>query len=136
VLNKLGYDAHRHPPPATLVDYGRTAVRGKIQIGMIGFTFAPRGDDVVSNLTCGARSNVGRFCDPTIDAEYKQGLSLEQSDPPAARALWQKVDRQLVDDAVWVPIWNRSASVLTSTRVGNWQATDSLGPAIGELWVR
>jgi peptide/nickel transport system substrate-binding protein len=135
LLNELGYHAHSHPPFSSLLDYFERIQRGDAQIGMLGITYAPRGDDGVQALTCGSILNVGHYCNPKIDAEYKQGLALEQTDPPAARALWHKIDTQLVDAAALVPVWNPGSSVLISERVGNWQNNDALGPLVDQLWV-
>jgi hypothetical protein len=47
-----------------------------------------------------------------------------------------KIDRELVDAAAIVPVWNSTEYVLTSARVGNWSANAQFGPLLGQLWVR
>ena len=48
--------------------------------------------------------------------------STEQAtNPDAARGLWERVDRQIVDQAPWVPLVNPKSVDVLSKRVGNYQ---------------
>ena len=80
--------------------------------------------------------NYGDFCDPALDAQMKQALSLQQSDQSAAGQLWATIDQELVDQAAIVPIFNRQSVDFVSKRVGNYQYNPLFGMLISQLWVR
>jgi peptide/nickel transport system substrate-binding protein len=95
-------------------------------------------------LTCASflpndpgNSNDAQFCDPRIDRQIGQALAEQATNPEAARGAWERVDRQTVDEAPWVPLVNpRSVDVLAK-RVGNYQYSSAgLGMLIDQLWVR
>ena len=55
----------------------------------------------------GGTANDAQFCDPRIDHQIARARRAEQAtDPDAARRLWERIDRQLVDQAPWVPLFN------------------------------
>ena len=81
-------------------------------------------------------SNAAEFCDPQIDREIKQALSEQLTNPEAAGALWQQVDRQTVDQAPWVPLVNPKVVDVLSKRVGNYQYSPAFGMLFDQLWVR
>ncbi len=61
----------------------------------------------------------------------------QQSDPAGARALWQRVDREVTDAALWVPLVATKDVNFLSKRVGNYQfSPDGMGLLIDQLWVR
>jgi hypothetical protein len=55
---------------------------------------------------------------------------------PQARALWQRVDRELTDAAPWVPLMVTKDVNFLSKRVGNYQDSPQMGMLIDQLWVR
>jgi peptide/nickel transport system substrate-binding protein len=84
-----------------------------------------------------ANGNFSEFCDPQIDAEIAHAQSLEIADPQAAAVLWAKVDRDLVDQAPWVPFLDSQTLDLVSSRVGNYVYSLWVGGALlDQLWVR
>ncbi len=84
-----------------------------------------------------ANSNAAQFCDPRIDRQIEQALSEQATNPDAARGLWERIDRQTVDQAPWVPLVNPRVVDVLSKRVGNYQYSASgLGMLIDQLWVR
>jgi peptide/nickel transport system substrate-binding protein len=95
-------------------------------------------------LTCASflpnnpgNSNTAQFCDPRIDREIKQALAEQATNPDAARGLWERIDRQTVDQAPWVPLVNPKTVDVLSKRVGNYQYSPAgLGMLIDQLWVR
>lgn len=94
-------------------------------------------------LTCASfrpndpgNSNLSEFCDPRIDRQIEQALTEQATNPDAARGLWERVDRQTVKQAPWVPLVNPKAVEVLSKRVGNYQFTPLLGMLIDQLWVR
>jgi YVTN family beta-propeller protein len=120
--------------------------RVKAQIGWWGWgTFYPAASAWFSpTVTCAAfqpdsRANVNpaQFCDPRIDREIRLAVSEQVTDPVAARRLWERIDREVVDQAPLVPliVWN-VVDVL-SKRVGNYQYSgQGQGVLIDQLWVR
>jgi peptide/nickel transport system substrate-binding protein len=62
----------------------------------------------------------------------------QQSDPAGPRALWQRVDREVTDAALWVPLIATKDVNFLSKRVGNYQFAPSPGssPLIDQMWVR
>jgi peptide/nickel transport system substrate-binding protein len=62
--------------------------------------------------------NIAEFCDrKTIQPEMNRALQLGIADSNAANKLWAKVDHQLVDQAVWVPLFNPKWLDFVSSRV-------------------
>jgi YVTN family beta-propeller protein len=95
-------------------------------------------------LTCASflpessdNSNDGAFCDPAIDRQIQQAVSEQATNPDAARGLWERIDRQTVDQAPWVPLVNPKSVDVLSKRVGNYQYSPAgLGVIFDQLWVR
>jgi ABC-type transport system substrate-binding protein len=48
----------------------------------------------------------------------------------------ESIDRELSDQAPWVPLVNLKAVDIVSKRVGNYQNSPSSGVLIDQLWVR
>ena len=105
-----------HPTPANFIDPLLTCA-----------AFVPRN---AGNL------NIAEFCDRSIDAEARRAHSLQQTDPAAAGEAWSRVDRELVDRAPWVPLYNPRAVTALSTRVGNYQYHPFWTVLLDQLWVR
>jgi peptide/nickel transport system substrate-binding protein len=81
--------------------------------------------------------NDAQFCDPRLDRQIAQGLAEQATNPDAARGLWERVDRQTVDKAPWVPLVNPKVVEVVSKRVGNYQySPNGYGMLIDQLWVR
>ncbi len=95
-----------------------------------------------SILTCASflpdsplNQNGSGFCDPRLDRQIKQALTEQATNPDAARGLWERVDRQTVDQAPLVPLINQKSVDVLSKRVGNYQYSP-LGMLIDQLWVK
>ena len=73
------------------------------------------------NQNPASTGNLAEFCDPHADELADQAQAAQQTDPAAARKLWASIDRIVTDQAPWVPVFNRSATVFVSARVGNCQ---------------
>jgi peptide/nickel transport system substrate-binding protein len=134
VLRELGYHARVYRPSKywSVYDTDLNSQRKRAQVGLMGQGFWPDdGAAAIASFTCG-QPNTGMYCNRGLDAAYREGLSLEASDPQRARDLWSALDKRLVDDAAIVPLWNPTHDTLVSTRVGNW----TMGLQPDELWVR
>jgi YVTN family beta-propeller protein len=120
--------------------------RTKAQIGTTewGSDYPAASGFFIATLTCAsfqpnspANSNPAEFCDPRIDRQIEHALAEQATNPDAARGLWERIDRQTVDQAPWVPLFNPKEVDVLSKRVGNYQYSPA-GPGvlIDQLWVR
>ena len=50
--------------------------------------------------------------------------------------MWAQLDRELVDKAPYVPLFNPRWPLLASKRVGNWQYHPSGEVLLDQLWIR
>ena len=82
------------------------------------------------------RDDFALWCDPEIDAQMNRALAEQSSDPTAANALWEGVQRRIADAAPAVPLFNRQDLTLVSDRVDNVQHHPLSGVLIDQLWVR
>jgi YVTN family beta-propeller protein len=80
--------------------------------------------------------NAAEFCNRRIDVLVKQALALQRRDSSSAGAFWARIDREIVDQAPWVPIYNPRSLVMISARVGNYQSGPYSSVLIDQLWVR
>ena len=93
-------------------------------------------------LTCASRvqgpgnANAAGFCDPRIDREISDATTTRTRNPDAARGLWERIDRQTVDEAPWVPLVSPKIVNVLSKRVGNFQYNPMWSMLIDQLWVR
>ena len=53
-----------------------------------------------------------------------------------AADLWARIDRELVDRAVWLPMVNERGIDFLSTRVANYESHPYWGLFADQLWVR
>ena len=94
-------------------------------------------------LSCGsfkpanpANQNYSQFCDPAIDRQIAAALAAEATDPQAAAQRWARIDREIVDRAPWVPLFNGRIANFVSKRVGNFEFNPQWGMLIDQLWAR
>lgn len=80
--------------------------------------------------------NVAEFCDPALDAQVRRADALQLHDPAAAGELWSRIDHELVDRAVWVPLYNPRPVTALGPRVGNYRYHPFWGLLLDQLWVR
>jgi YVTN family beta-propeller protein len=148
LLRSLGYRASMKSRGGP--DYFRVVgdSRTKAQIGLTewisDYPTASGFFDAI--LTCAsflpnspANANLAEFCDSRIDRQIERARTKQATDPDAARGLWERVDRQTVDQAPWVALVNPKAVDVLSTRVGNYQyspAGPGTGMLIDQLWVQ
>jgi peptide/nickel transport system substrate-binding protein len=81
--------------------------------------------------------NAAGLCDPSIDRQIERALREQTTNPSAARELWQRIDREITDQAPWVPLFTPKSVDVLSKRVGNYQYSPAgFGMLIDQLWVR
>jgi peptide/nickel transport system substrate-binding protein len=146
LLRSLGYrvsmKALREPPYFETVQDSRTRAQIGVTEWISDYPAASGFFNAV--LTCASflpassgNANDAEFCDPRIDRQIEQALAEQATNPDAARGAWERVDRQTVDQAPWVPLVNPKVVDVLSKRVGNYQYSSAgLGMLIDQLWVR
>jgi peptide/nickel transport system substrate-binding protein len=145
LLDRLGYRASLRITPVQQYwpDLGDS--RSRIQLGWFSWEqdYPGPADFFSLLLSCRAflpgnpsNTNNSEFCSPSIDAEMQRASALEASDPGAASQAWSTIDRQITDQAPWLPLYNPRLNILTSPRVGNYQYHPFFGLLLDQLWVR
>jgi YVTN family beta-propeller protein len=141
VLHDLGYRARYRLADNPFAHADKLG----LQLGFNGWypDFGTPSSFITPLLTCRSydrnnalNNNSAEFCSRRIDREIARARTLQTSDPGAASGLWAKIDRDLTDQAPWVPYANGVALDVVSTRVGNYQLNPQLGTLLDQLWVR
>jgi ABC-type oligopeptide transport system substrate-binding subunit len=97
----------------------------------------PTAGAFIGRLTCGAKHwNSGRLCDPALDRRIAHAQRLQETAPGAALRLWEQLDRELTDRAVWLPTVSFDDTAVTARRTGNYHFNAFLGVLVDQLWVR
>lgn len=89
-----------------------------------------------SNFIRGVFACNAYFCDRTFETRTRRLLALQGRDPQAATEQWSRLERELVDRAIAIPLVNPEEVSFVSTRVANFQRHPVLGPLLSQLWVR
>jgi peptide/nickel transport system substrate-binding protein len=63
--------------------------------------------------------NIAEFCNAGIQAKMNKALKTGITDPEAANTIWAQVDHAMVDQAVWVPLFNPKLIDFVSSRITN-----------------
>jgi ABC-type oligopeptide transport system substrate-binding subunit len=87
-------------------------------------------------FSCGGGNGNGFYCNPRLDREMRQATQLELINPASSRALWESVDRQLTDAAVWVPTVTPREVDLTSNRLHNYEYNPVWGFLADQSWLQ
>jgi peptide/nickel transport system substrate-binding protein len=136
VLRRLGYRARVRLVPHSYFDDPPAGVFETIQLIPAGWIDTSAYSFVAPWLSCGGAINHGWFCNARLDREMRRAWSLESTNPRAAAAVWSKVDRELVDQAAWVPLVNPRVIDFVSARVRNYQFHPYWGIIADQLWLR
>ena len=83
-----------------------------------------------------ACSNAPYSCDPAVDRKLRETLELQTRNPQAANEAWARLERELIDQAIVVPVINPKATDFVSKRVRNYQRHPVFGILISQVWVR
>ena len=136
VLRALGYRVRLHlVPSATLTE----AMHRRFQLSVDGDWVAayPYPSSYVPGfVSCGGGTSNGYYCNPSLDREMQEAGRLELGDPRKASALWASIDRQLTDDAVWVPTVTLRDVEVTSSHLRNYQYNPVWGFLADQSWLR
>jgi len=144
VLRELGYRVSVRAI-AKPVAYWKTIgnSRHKVQIGEVRWIedYPALWDFFGTLLSCHVffpdnpvNLNDSEYCKHPIEAQFQRALAARS--PNAAGTLWADIDRKIVGQAPWVPLYNPRAMVVVSARVGNYQFHPLWRLLIDQLWVR
>jgi ABC-type transport system substrate-binding protein/DNA-binding SARP family transcriptional activator/DNA-binding beta-propeller fold protein YncE len=104
--------------------------------GTAWFADYPAPSNFIRLLSCSSADNYGRFCNEGIDRRIERAFRLQERDPAAANQAWAALDRDLTNDAPWIPLYTPYSGDFVSKRVGNYQKHPFFGPLFGQFWVR
>jgi YVTN family beta-propeller protein len=76
------------------------------------------------------------FCDRAFERRTQRLLAAQAREPQAATEQWARLERELVERAIAIPLVNPKEVAFVSKRVGNFQQHPVLGTLISQLWVR
>jgi YVTN family beta-propeller protein len=140
-LNRLGYRARLRVEP--IHDYFEKVLdkKTRAQAGMFAWVGGPGSppSSFLPLLTCNSirqKQNPSFFCNRRIDARIRRALRIQATDRDAAVQLWVGIERELVDQAPWVPLYTPRPADFVSKRVRNYQYNPEFGILLDQLWVR
>lgn len=119
VLDKLGYRAKARLVPTARL--GAIVAHARIQLIATSWLDSSPNNFFSPWFTCRSTYVHGWFCDPRIDRQITQAQRLASTNPQAATAAWARIDRELTNLAVWVPLANPRQIDFVSRRVHNFQ---------------
>jgi YVTN family beta-propeller protein len=76
------------------------------------------------------------YCNRAIDHEMRHAELLELTNPPSADALWERVDRQLTNNAEWVTTVDTREVEITSARLHNYEYNPVWGFLADQAWIQ
>ena len=83
-----------------------------------------------------ASPNESGWCDKPVDAAIKKAEATAVTDPAAADAMWQAVDKQVTDAAPAAALFQPREVDFTSKRVGNFTFSDQSHFIFSQAWVQ
>ena len=145
MLRQLGYRASlRLLPESTYFTYTNDS-RNRAQVVEGGWSADyASADTFISKLACSyfapgdgqATTDASEFCDPAVDQQITGAAALQATDPRAAATRWAQLDRQLTDQAVFLPTVTPNEVDLLSSRASNYEYNPVWGVLVDQLWVR
>jgi YVTN family beta-propeller protein len=138
-LRRLGYRTSLRRVPVSSYFGGDTleAGVGRFEAAVAGWLtdYPAPSDFMIGNLACSG-VNAGYFCNPALDRKIHETAELQIRDPKAANEAWARLDREVIDRAIIVPVITPKAADFVSERVGNYQRHPVFGMLISQVWVR
>ena len=83
-----------------------------------------------------ACSNNPYSCGPNLDRKFHEAAELESRNPQAPNEAWARLEREVVDQALIVPLITPKVADFVSKRVRNYQRHPLFGMLISQVWVR
>ena len=85
---------------------------------------------------CGGGLTNGYVCDRRLDRQMARATALQLRDQRRAAAAWARVERRIMDEALWVPTATVAWPELVSSRVHNYQFHPVWGFIADQAWLR
>jgi len=137
-LEKLGYRASISRAENFDAYVGKAAdekTRG-LQAGVMGWYGVPRAaSSLLADFRC-IEPELSFFCDRGFDTRIARALDIQTTDPEVAVPLWERIERDIVDLAPWVPLFTPSHATVVSAREQDYQRNPEWGLLLDQLWVR
>jgi YVTN family beta-propeller protein len=138
LMRSLGYRVDLKNVSANLYyfsDKGLGNPRSRVQAGVSSwFADYPGASSFMEFFSC---RGFAHFCDPRIEALMRRARTLPTTDPYAANQLWSRIDHEMVDRAVVVPLITHKTLEFVSKRVGNYASSPNpIGVLLDQLWVK
>jgi YVTN family beta-propeller protein len=135
VLRTLGYRVHLHLIPFASIT---EAMDKRFQLSVDGDWLANYPDPssyLPSFFSCGGGTSNDYYCNPPLDREMHHAELAELNDPAKAAAAWASIDRQITNNAIWVPTVTLRDVELTSRRLHNYQYNPVWGFLADQSWL-
>src|SRR5262249_31027172 len=127
VLRELGYRAQARIPPHGYYDKASPATWRRIQIAPISASDTTPITFFANFFGCTGPVAHGWFCDPRLDHAVQHAQSLYGINTAAARLLATKIDHEIADRALAVPLVNLHLFDFFSARVHGYVANPITG---------
>jgi ABC-type transport system substrate-binding protein len=124
VLDRLGYRARARVVPQAAFT---PAIAHTAQMWATDWNDTSPANFIGAWFTCNAPYGSHWFCNPNFDREVQRARTLQAEGSPAAATLWGRLDRELVDQAVAVPLVDRHQIDFLSARVTNYRHNPIFG---------
>jgi peptide/nickel transport system substrate-binding protein len=135
VLRRLGYPTRVRLVPHDFFDHRRASVFRRIQLVPSAWGDTTYGF-FATWFSCGSSFNHGWFCDARIIRKNNRARLVNATSPRAAASIWARIDRELVDEAAWLPLIEERGLDFVSARVRNYQFHPYWGVVADQLWLR
>jgi YVTN family beta-propeller protein len=76
------------------------------------------------------------FCERAFESRSQRVLAVQARDRRLATEQWARLERELIERAIVIPLVNPKDVAFVSKRVGNFQRHPVFGTLISQLWVR
>lgn len=145
VLNQLGFKATLKLISGSIEFPYIQNSSNKMQIAITSWiSDYPTSSDFINVLlSCGsfhpgsdASPNISGFCQKGINDQINQALQLEVTDPTAAATLWAQLDKQITNEAPWVPMYTPYQLSFVSKRLGNFTYSYLARMILSKVWVQ
>ncbi|MDQ3895089.1 MAG: ABC transporter substrate-binding protein [Actinomycetota bacterium] len=144
LLNKLGYKASLKALSSDVQYPYCQNSKNKVQICFSSwYQDYPAASDFINVLlgcesfrpNSNASPNLSEYCVKSTQAKIDQALELGITNPDKANEMWGDLDKLLVDQAVWVPMFNPKYIDFLSKRVRGYQFSPQWYFLIDQAWL-
>jgi peptide/nickel transport system substrate-binding protein len=136
VLRQLGYQAQARLVPLGYFASISPITWSSIQLIAPISNFGSTPYQFFAGFFCGTPNGHDWFCDHRLDREIRRVQAIAANDPRAASALWAKIDRELVDRGIWVPLVNPHFIDFVSKRLHDYREDPHFGLIVDQASLR